>query len=248
MSHGDDDCWRERVSVSLAESDGIATVTLDDGKVNALDGEVVARLREALAAARSAHAIVLAGRPGVLTAGLDVGRLTDMAAAERRELFADFGQLLLDLWIAPLPVVCAATGHAVAAGTLLALTSDHVVAAEGDYRWGLTEAQIGLELSDFSIALVRHRVPVEQVDRLLLQGVSVDPATAVRVGFAHETAPGSEVLDRAYVAARRLAGLPADAYARNKLRLRGASARVARERLGSDIAALVATDVIAESR
>jgi enoyl-CoA hydratase/carnithine racemase len=233
------------MTTSVAVDAGIATITLDDGKVNALGSARVQELHAALESASSCRAVVLTGRPGFFTAGLDTRELEALDVDGRVALFTQFGRLLLDMWVLPCPVVCAVTGHAIAAGTLLALAGDHVVAAEGDYRWGMTEAQIGLELSDFSILLVRNRVAPFDVDRLLLQGLVVDPRAAVEVGYAHETAPVDAVLPRALDVARALSRLPAPAYARNKLRLRADRAQRALDNLGDDMARLIASQVVA---
>jgi enoyl-CoA hydratase len=231
------------MTVSTTIVDGIATVTLDDGKVNALTGRLINELKSAVDEAGSCRAVVVTGRPGLLTAGLDVDELRRLDIPGRADLFARFGRFLLDLWVTPCPVVCAADGHAVAAGTLIALASDHVVAADGEFRWGMTEGRIGLELSDFSILLVRSRLAPLHADRLLLQGMVVDPRTAVEVGYAHEAVPPADVLERAQEVARTLSRLPAQAYARNKLRLRGDAARRARDHVDEDIASLLATQV-----
>jgi enoyl-CoA hydratase len=228
------------MTTSVSIDAGIATITLDDGKVNALGSAQILELQSALQSASSCRAIVLTGRPGVFTGGLDVRELDALDVDGRVGVFTQFGRLLLDMWVLPCPVVCAATGHAIAAGTLLALASDHVVAAEGDFRWGMTEAQIGLELSDFSIMLVRNRVAPFHADRLLLQGLVVDPRTAVEVGYAHETAPADAVLPLALAVAAALSRLPAQAYARNKLRLRADRAQHALDNLDDDMARLIA--------
>jgi enoyl-CoA hydratase len=233
------------MTTSVNVDAGIATITLDDGKVNVLGSARILELHSALQSASACRAIVLTGRQGVFTGGLDVHELDALDVDGRVALFTQFGRLLLDMWVLPCPVVCAATGHAIAAGTLLALASDHVVAAEGDYRWGMTEARIGLELSDFSILLVRNRVAPVDVDRLLLQGLVVDPCVAVEVGYAHETAPADAVLPRALEVATTLSRLPAQAYGRNKLRLRADRAQRALDNLGDDLARLIAHQVVA---
>jgi enoyl-CoA hydratase/carnithine racemase len=90
--------------------------------------------------------------------------------------------------------------------------------------------------------LVRNRVAPFHVDRLLLQGLVVDPRTAVEVGYAHETAPAAAVLPRALDVARALSGLPVQGYGRNKLRLRGDRAQRALDNLGDDMARLRTSD------
>jgi enoyl-CoA hydratase len=234
------------MDITPSWEDEFATITIDDGKVNALDAELIDKLHAALRSVSSCRALVLRGRPGCFTAGLDTRELASLDSGGRGRLFKRLAELLLDIWLAPFPVVCAVTGHAIAAGTLLAVVTDHVVAAQGDFRWGMTEGRIGLELSDFSIMLVRARVAALHVDRLLLQGRVVDPDEAVAVGYANETAPADRVGVRAAAVARSLAELPQPAYARNKLRLRGEQARQARNNLDRDVALLVATEVASQ--
>ncbi len=222
-------------------------ITIDDGKVNALSSSVLDSLAESVATARRSEAVLLTGRPGCFSAGLDLRQLATQTPEEHRALFAQLGGLLLDLWVLPVPFVCAVSGHAVAAGTLLAAAADHVVAAEGPYRWGLTEGSIGLELSDFAIRLVQYRIGTDRADWLLLRGSVLDPNAAVQAGLADEQVEAGRVLDRALEVARELANLPAVSYARNKSRLRSGVAASARAGLAADVRALEATTVITAS-
>ena len=215
--------------------DEIVTLRLDDGKVNAIDGKLVAELREHLSIAASYRAVVLTGRPGVFTGGLDTKALAGMSTDELLSFFVEFGELILKLWVAPVPVVCAATGHAIAAGTLLALASDHVIAANGDFRWGMTEARIGLELSDYAIMLVRSRVTAGRADKLLLEGLMLDVPAAVAIGLADESTDEDRILERAMEVAGELAELPREVYSRNKARLRHDRARLALDTLRADV-------------
>jgi enoyl-CoA hydratase/carnithine racemase len=223
------------VPLTTTVTNGVATIRLDDGKVNALDAQLVADLRAELREASSCDAVILTGRTGVLTAGLDTRALAAMSAPQRLEFFVDFGRLVLELWTLPVPVVCAATGHAIAAGTLLALASDHVVAARGEFRWGMTEARIGLELSDYAIMMVRSRVAPAQADKLLLAGHVLDPGAAVASGLADELADPELVDARAIAAARDLAQLPRVVFARNKARLRADRSDLALVNLRADV-------------
>jgi enoyl-CoA hydratase len=230
--------------VTAIVEDGITTVHIDHGKVNAFDAALIRELHSAVSDASSQRALILTGKPGVLTGGLDTKALVTMTGQQRESFFVDFGRLILGIWLTPIPVVCAASGHAVAAGTLLALASDHVIAARGDYRWGMTEARIGLELSDYAIMLVRNRVAPPDADRLLLQGVAVDPEAAVALGLAHESTDGDDVLARAGAVARLLAALPREVYARNKERLRMGPGHAALASLSDDIRRLVASAAV----
>jgi enoyl-CoA hydratase len=221
------------------DDDGVLTVTMDDGAKNALRPETFEALIAALDDHPEAKAIVLAGRDGILTAGLDVKWMaaSDRSGVER--LLVGFGTCLMRWWTDPRPTVCAATGHAIAAGTMLAMACDHAVAAD-DGWWGLTETLIDFEIPDFGIALARANVRADRLEDLLLPGARVDAAAAVEAGYADELAPAGEVLLRAQARARELAALPARAYGGTKARLRGDAAARVMAGLSDDIASLTA--------
>lgn len=224
--------------IQRLDDDGVLTVTLDDGAKNVLVPEVFDHLLDVLDDP-TPTAIVLAGRDGIFTAGLDLRWMEANGREGVERLLLGFGRCLLRLWTDPRPTVCAATGHAIAAGTLLAMACDHTVAAEGGW-WGLTETRIDLELPCFAIELARANVRRDRLEDLLLPGERVDAATAVEVGFADELAADDEVVDRAHERARDLASLPTRAYAGTKRRLRADVAARLLDGLEHDVAAVTA--------
>ncbi len=224
----------------LSERSGqLHTIVLDDGGRNTLVPDTIHQLRSALAEHPDARAVVLAGRPGVLTAGLDTGWLDANDGDAVAELLLLLGTMLLELWTDPRPTVCAATGHAIAAGTMLAMACDHAVASDEGW-WGCTETRIDFELPRYTIALARANVRHDRLEDLLLPGQRVDAATAVDVGFADELATSAQVLDRARERAEALAGLPLRAYAGTKRRFRQHVADRLRADMRDDVRAVTA--------
>lgn len=219
--------------------DGVVTLTMDDGKKNALDTEGFRALTKAFDDLGDARAVVLAGREGIFTAGLNVKFIASADRAQMHALLVAFGRTLMRMWTEPRPVVAAATGHAVAAGTMLAMACDHAVAAEGDCFWGLTETRINFEMPRFGITLARHNVRGDRIEDLILPGAQIPAAEAVAVGFADEVAPADDVVARAQHKAAELAELPAEAYAGTKQRLRGDAADAVLTDLDADIDALL---------
>ena len=229
------------MAVTTTIEDGVAVVTLDDGAHNVLNPAVFDDLRAAFATTREdVTAFVLTGRPGMTSAGLDLKYMQTAGPEGVAGLLVKFGETLMDIWTQPRPTVCAATGHTVAAGTMLSMACDHSVAADGEFWWGLTETQINFAMPRFGLALARANVRADLVDDLVLPGAKVTAARAVEVGYADELAPPDEVLDRALAHARTLAALPARAYADTKDRLRGDTARTVRHGLADDIASMSA--------
>lgn len=221
--------------------DGVAVLTMDDGRVNAFDLDLFAELGQAFDASASDAAIVIAGREGMFSAGLNTKVMAGLDVHGMTELLAAFGRTMLRIWLEPRPVVAAATGHAVAGGTILAMSADHAVAADGDYRWGLTETTIGFVMPSWVLAIARGNVAADRLDDLILPGAMVDPAEAVAVGFADALAPPDQVVPSAITRARELADLPRGTYAATKRRLRGPAAEAVLADLAGDLREAMST-------
>ena len=110
--------------VSYRLDQSIATITLDDGKVNALSPAMQSQINGALDQAVADRAtVVLTGRPGVWTAGFDLGVLRAGGPAALGMVRSGFA-LAERLLTFPHPVVVACSGHAVSMGVFLLLSAD----------------------------------------------------------------------------------------------------------------------------
>jgi enoyl-CoA hydratase len=211
--------------VRLEQFDDIAVITIDDGKANALSGEVIAGVNGALdqidATGSATRAVVISGREGMFSGGFDlkVMRGSDLQAIG--ELVTSGGELVLRLFRSSRPVVCACTGHAVAAGALVALGSHFRVGAEGDYQIGLIETAIGMVLPDWAVVIADERLSRTQVQRAVVEAKVYGPAEARDAGFLDRVVPADQVAKVAAEEAARLAALEPAAYAGNAAKLRG---------------------------
>ena len=226
------------MTIERTEHDGVATLVMDDGKVNAFDQTFFADLDAAFDKCADDAAVVLTGRPGMFSAGLNMKVMATLDDDGMVDLLTQFGRTMLRIWLEPRPVVAAVTGHAIAGGTILAMACDHAVAADGDYRWGLTETTIGFPLPSWIIALARGNVSPHRLDDLLLPGRMVGPAEAVEAGFADAVSDG-DVVAQATERAVELAALPRNTYAETKRRLRGPAAEAALAGVEDDIRGLL---------
>jgi enoyl-CoA hydratase len=206
------------MTVRTAVDDGVALVTIDDGKMNALSPEVIDELHAALdAASAEATAVCLRGNDRALSAGFDLAVMTGDATAARALVRAG-GELLMRLYVHPQPTVVAVTGHALAAGALLTLACDTRIAAPGSSRIGLNEVAIGLALPMFASELARARLSKRYLSRATIQAEIFDPEGAMAAGFV-DRIDGSCVA-KAVDEARRLGGLPGAAYGKTKRSMR----------------------------
>jgi len=180
--------------------------------VNALDPVLCNDLRVALADAvrDGAQGIVLSGGPKVFSAGLDVPFLLGLgedriALHAAWEAFFGTARALAEC---PVPLAAALAGHAPAGGCVLALCCDYRVMAEGPYRIGLNETQVGLVAPEGIQHLMRRIVGPQRAERLLVGGEMIDAARAHAIGLVDELAGIDEVTTRARVWLEALLALP----------------------------------------
>jgi 3,2-trans-enoyl-CoA isomerase len=167
--------------------------------VNALDPGLIGGLREALALALKdgAAGVVLSGAPGTFSGGLDVPALLKLDRAALGHTWQQFFGLLSDLAHCPVPVCAALTGHSPAGGTVLALFADYRVLAEGNFRIGLNEVQVGLPVPEVLYRALTFLVGERNAARMATAGLLLDPAEALRVGLVDELQPVDSVIPRA---------------------------------------------------
>jgi enoyl-CoA hydratase len=202
--------------VTYEVKDRIAHVTIANGKANALSFEVIAALDAALSRAEDAGeeqvgALVVSGTPGMLSGGFDLATMRS-GAADAGRLVTDGGALFSRMFGSEVPVIVACTGHAVAAGALMMLGADYRVGAQGEFRIGLIETQIGMVLPRWAIELARERLSIRHFQQATVGARMYDPDNARDAGFLDAVVAPDAVIDAATDEARRWAELPRGAY------------------------------------
>ena len=179
--------------------------------VNALDPALCRGIAASLQAAVDAGArgIVLSGGGTVFSAGLDVPHLLSLGShAEVGAAWTAFLDAARAIAASPVPVAAAITGHSPAGGCVLALCCDYRVMAEGPFRIGLNETQVGLVAPDGIQHLMRRAVGGHRAELLLVRGELVDSAHALRIGLVDALAPQPEVVAHALAWMESLLVLP----------------------------------------
>jgi enoyl-CoA hydratase/carnithine racemase len=199
--------------LDFLKHDTIHELRLARPPVNALDPTLVRALRAAVDAAPrdGARGIVLSGRPGMFSAGLDVPALLQIPRDDLRVFWNDFFDLCATLACSTIPVVAAITGHAPAGGAVLAIMCDYRVMAEGAFKIGLNETQVGLAVPARIQAALRRLVGAYRAERLMVAGAMLDAPDAKSIGFVDEIVPTDLVVPRAIAWLADLLKLPSAA-------------------------------------
>ena len=125
--------------ISYQLEDGIATLTLSNGKVNAISPDVIAAFNAALDRAEQDRAIVIiTGQPGILSGGYDLKVMTS-GPQNAINLVAAGSTLARRMLAHPFPIIVACPGHAVAKGAFILLSADYRIGVEGPFSIGLNE-------------------------------------------------------------------------------------------------------------
>ncbi|MBA3462121.1 MAG: crotonase/enoyl-CoA hydratase family protein [Deltaproteobacteria bacterium] len=217
----------------------VAVIRMDDGKANALSVEMIDGLLAALTRAEEeASAVVLTGRADRFCAGFDL-RVMMSGPEQAKALLGRGSELLLRLFGATLPLVIAASGHALAGGALVVLTGDTRIGAQGAFKIGLNEVAIGLPVPVLAMEFARARLTPTELTRATLMAQIYTPETAVTAGYLDSIVPADQLLDRAKEEATRLAGLARSAFKATKLRLRGGVIADIKARMVEDMRTLM---------
>ena len=193
--------------LDISDDSGLRVITLARPPVNALNSDLTRKLTAAVDEAREAGAIVIAGQPGLFSAGLDVPGLLALDRDALTAMFVDLWRAQRAIATSPIPIVFAITGHCPAGGTVLAINGDYRVMAQGEFRLGLNEVQVGLFPGGpihgaFKLLVGGHTA------QLLTRGALIDPPTALRMGLVDELCEAAAVTSRAVEVARELCALP----------------------------------------
>ena len=201
-------------------ADGVATITLDDGRANALSPAMQEALNAALdRAATDDAAIVLAGREGRFSAGFDLAVMNEGGQAVADMVIGGF-DLSLRLLEWPRPVVAACTGHAMAMGAFLLLSCDERIGAEGPFKLAANEVAIGLTMPHTAVALMRMRLTPPVFQRSAILSHTFDPPGAVTAGYLDVLTAPDQVVAEATGRATTLLDLDERAHRGTKLRVR----------------------------
>lgn len=209
--------WRVR--------DGVAWLRLDDGKANAMSTAWLADFEAALDAVESLPAcrvLVIQGRPGFFSGGLDLEELPGLPADALRRTTDAFMAAMRRTFLFPRPVLALSTGHAIAGGMMLYLAADERLAlASEEARYGLNEATNGIPLLGATAGICQYGIPPEYHTEMILHGRMLTAAESHARRITGSLESDVERLEaRGAERARALFAVEPRAYAVNKRLLR----------------------------
>jgi enoyl-CoA hydratase/carnithine racemase len=191
--------------------DGVAVITLANGKVNALSGALLAELREAAEglAADPPGAVVVTGGERIFAAGADISEFG--GPDEAGPITAAFHRTLDAIASLPRFVIASVSGYALGGGCELALACDYRIAGPRA-AFGQPEILLGIIPGGGGTQRLARLVGPSRAKELCLTGRQVKAEEALAIGLADELVDG-DPMERALALAGEIAHGPLMAQA-----------------------------------
>ena len=185
--------------------DGVAVVTLNSPKVNALSTAMLARLK-AIAddlTASPARAVVLTGGERIFAAGADISEFG--GPQEARTIGAAFHSALNAFAAIPSFTVAAVSGFALGGGCELAMACDYRIASTKAV-FGQPEILLGIIPGGGGTQRLPRLVGPSRAKEIMVTGRQVRADEAFAIGLADEVVEPGSLMDRALELAGAVAG------------------------------------------
>lgn len=193
-------------------ADGVAVITLNNPKVNALSQALLADLHAAALdlTANPPGAVVITGGERIFAAGADISEFS--GPAEAAAIGAGFHRALDAVAAIPRFVIAAVSGFALGGGCELALACDYRIAGEKAV-FGQPEVLLGIIPGGGGTQRMPRLVGRSRAKELLITGRQVKSAEALAIGLADEVVPNDDLHTRALALAAEVARGPVQAHA-----------------------------------
>ncbi|MGK0305904.1 MAG: enoyl-CoA hydratase [Gammaproteobacteria bacterium] len=199
---------------------GIAKISLDNGKANAVSFELAEEFMANLDRAKAeSKGVLISGHVGIFSAGFDLKVMA--TGPEAANKMVSQGMLLLEkIYSYPHPVVAACEGHAIGMGVFLLLVADYRIGALGEFVLKLPETAIDMPFNATLRILAKTHVDALHHSRAIIQSQGYSPSQAATIGMLDEAVAADQVQAKALAKLAELCELPSARYEENKLFIR----------------------------
>ncbi|MCP4685053.1 MAG: enoyl-CoA hydratase/isomerase family protein [bacterium] len=209
--------------VKTDRQDGIATVTLTHGKVNALNEATVEELQAAFEDLREdddIRTVVLTGNDKFFSFGLDIPDLYDYTKEGCHRFLVKFTGLYTSIFQFPKPVIASIGGHAIAGGCILAMACDYRLMVDSKAKIGLNEISFGSSIFAGSVEMLIFCCGQRNAETVLIGGQMFPAENALRLGLVDRVVSAGDFSEEVIATAVMYADKDPDAFAALKALLR----------------------------
>ena len=211
-------------TLQLTITDKIAVLTLDRGRSNPINAEMISELTgliKSLEENDSVGGVILTGKENFFSSGVDLIEVYDYDEHKIKQFWVDFLHLQAVLFSFKKPLVAAISGHGPAGGCVLALCCDYRVMAQGKFIIGLNEVPVGIVVPNTICDTYAFWIGQRKAYQYLLEGKLLSVDEALRDGLVDEICEPENVMAAAEKKVRAYMKFNASTWRQSKLNLRG---------------------------
>jgi Delta3-Delta2-enoyl-CoA isomerase len=190
--------------IDTSIDNGIATVKLNRGKVNALNETTVEQLIDCfhnLKDDESVKAIILTGQGKFFSFGFDIPEFRSYSKESFTDYIKKYSNLYSLIYLFPKPVIAAINGHCVAGGFILASVCDYRLMVTGKAKISLNEVTFGSTIFAGNLAILRELVGTRNAELIALRGRMYSAEEAKDLNLIDQIVSESELYSKAvYIA------------------------------------------------
>lgn len=210
-------------TIKVTIKDHLSLITMDRGKSNALNREMIIELNDMLnsiSADPNIAGVIITGKAPFFSAGLDLIELYSYNEAEAESFWHLFLHFIANITSFKKPLVAAINGHSPAGGCIIALACDYRVMAEGKYIIGLNEVPVGIIVPNSIFNLYAFWLGSANASRSLLEGKLFSPDEALKAGLVDELVNPESIVTAAERKIRKYMGMERNTWEQSKLSIR----------------------------
>jgi enoyl-CoA hydratase/carnithine racemase len=206
------------------DDQGIVTVTLSRGKVNALNEAVIDEMAgcfKELAVDAGVRAVILTGTGKFFTFGFDIPEFLSYPKESFIRYLTKFTDFCTYLFLYPKPVIAALNGHTVAGGCMIAIACEYRVMVSGKAKIALNEINFGSSLFAGSVEMMKLLLGQRMAERLVYTGAMYSAEEAYKIGLIDQISSEVDLAGEVRKIAMQYAEKDGVAYKSIKKLLRG---------------------------
>lgn len=210
-------------TIEVTIKDHLAIITLNRGKSNSLNREMVTELTDMLSNIENDSnigGVMITGREHFFSAGLDLIELYEYNQEEAKSFWHLFLNFTAKITAFKKPMVAAINGHSPAGGCVIALACDARVMAEGKYIIGLNEVPVGIIVPNCIFSLYSFWLGKANATRSLLEGKLFNPEEALAIGLVDELVKPESILTAAERRVRKYMAFERTTWSQSKVNIR----------------------------
>jgi len=188
--------------------DHIGYIVLDRGNDNAFDSRSLAEIIAAHDQMENDPdvwgVIFTSASPAFFSSGLDARFMLHLDREGKLDMFRQLFQTTRRIYAFSKPELTLITGHAFAAGSVLAMATDWRFMAAGKARMSFPEVMLGISMPEAMIRMIAAQAGQHNIATLVQTGDSFKTDECLRLQIVNELAPPEELLTQGEKYMRRL--------------------------------------------